>query len=55
MELKKAISSKSPVEWVDEESYFFKLSKWQKPLLEYYKNNPNFIFLKVEKMKLLVL
>ena len=38
-----AISSKSPVEWVDEESYFFKLSKWQKPLLEYYKNNPNFI------------
>ena len=40
---KVAIISKSPVEWVDEESYFFKLSKWQKPLLEYYKNNPNFI------------
>ena len=31
-----AISSKSPVEWVDEESYFFRLSKWEKPLLEYY-------------------
>ena len=30
---KVAISSKSPVEWVDEESYFFKLSKWEKPLL----------------------
>ena len=40
---KVAISSQSLVEWVDEESYFFKLSKWQKPLLEYYKDNPNFI------------
>ncbi len=35
--------SKSVVEWMDEESYFFRLSKWQKPLLEYYKNNPDFI------------
>ena len=40
---KLAIVSKSPVEWVDEESYFFKLSKWEKPLLDYYKKNPNFI------------
>ena len=40
---KLAISSKSPVEWVDEESYFFKLSKWEKPLLDYYEKNPNFI------------
>tara|TARA_Y100001970_G_scaffold158080_1_gene193374 strand:- start:4845 stop:6386 length:1542 start_codon:yes stop_codon:yes gene_type:complete len=38
-----AISSKSIVEWVDEESYFFRLSKWQKPLLKYYKDNPDFI------------
>ncbi|MDC3087697.1 methionine--tRNA ligase [Candidatus Pelagibacter sp.] len=38
-----AISSKSTVEWMDEESYFFRLSKWEKPLLEYYKNNPDFI------------
>ncbi len=38
-----AISSKSPVEWVDEESYFFRLSKWEKKLLEHYENNPNFI------------
>ena len=38
-----AILSKSIVEWVDEESYFFRLSKWQKPLLKYYKDNPNFI------------
>jgi methionyl-tRNA synthetase len=40
---KVATSSKSTVEWVDEESYFFRLSKWEKPLLDYYKNNPNFI------------
>ena len=41
--LKQAIVSKSPVEWMDEESYFFKLSKWQKPLLEYFKKNPDFV------------
>ncbi len=40
---KQAIPSKSTVEWVDEESYFFRLSKWQKPLLDYYEANPNFI------------
>ena len=31
------------MEWVDEESYFFKLSKWEKPLLKFYEQNPNFI------------
>ena len=35
--------SKSPVEWIEEESYFFRLSKWEKPLLDYYKSNPDFI------------
>ena len=40
---KQAIVSKSKVEWVDEESYFFRLSKWEKPLLDYYDNNPDFI------------
>jgi methionyl-tRNA synthetase len=40
---KVAISSKSPVEWMDEESYFFRLSKWEQPLLDFYENNPNFI------------
>ena len=40
---KQAIISKSSVEWMDEESYFFRLSKWEKPLLDYYNNNPNFI------------
>ena len=38
-----AIQSKSIVEWVDEESYFFRLSKWEKPLLEFYQKNPSFI------------
>ncbi|MBD1139368.1 methionine--tRNA ligase [Pelagibacterales bacterium SAG-MED46] len=38
-----AISSKSSVEWIEEESYFFRLSKWEKPLLEYYEENPDFI------------
>ena len=36
-------SSGSSVEWVEEESYFFKLSAWTKKLLEFYKKNPNFI------------
>lgn len=35
--------SKSIVEWIEEESYFFRLSKWQKPLLDYYLSHPNFI------------
>jgi methionyl-tRNA synthetase len=38
-----AISSKSKVEWIEEESYFFRLSKWEKPLLNYYQSHPNFI------------
>ena len=41
--IKKSKSSGSKVEWVEEESYFFKLSKWQKPLLKFYKENPKFI------------
>ena len=41
--VKVAISSKSAVEWVDEESYFFRLSKWEQPLLKFYQNNPDFI------------
>ena len=40
---KRSISSKSSVEWIEEESYFFRLSKWEKPLLEYYENHPDFI------------
>ena len=37
------ISSGSPVEWVEEESFFFKLSEWEKPLLKFYDENPKFI------------
>ena len=36
-------SSGSIVEWIEEESYFFRLSKLQNKLLDYYKNNPDFI------------
>ena len=42
-DIKRSISSKSPVEWIEEESYFFRLSKWEKPLLKYYETHPNFI------------
>lgn len=31
------------VEWVQEESYFFRLSNWQSKLLELYENQPSFI------------
>ena len=40
---KVSILSGSKVEWMEEESFFFKLSEWQKPLLQFYKDNPNFI------------
>jgi methionyl-tRNA synthetase len=33
----------SPVEWVEEESYFFKLSAFAEPLLQHYEQNPDFI------------
>ncbi len=40
---KYATVSDSLVEWVEEESFFFKLSEWEKPLLKFYNENPNFI------------
>jgi len=40
---KVSVNSGSRVEWLEEESYFFKLSKWQDKLLDYYEKNPNFI------------
>ena len=33
----------NPVEWIDEESYFFKLSKYEKQLLDLYEKNKSFI------------
>jgi methionyl-tRNA synthetase len=44
-----SITSGSEVEWVEEESYFFKLSKWQNRLLDYYEKNPDFILPKSRK------
>jgi len=41
--VKIAKSSGSSVDWVEEESYFFKLSSWSSKLLEHYEANPNFI------------
>ncbi|MBI28835.1 MAG: methionine--tRNA ligase [Pelagibacteraceae bacterium] len=35
--------SGAKVEWIEEESYFFKLSKWKDKLLEFYSNNPDFV------------
>ena len=40
---KVAKSSGSTVDWVEEDSYFFKLSKWGGKLLELYKTDPKFI------------
>lgn len=33
----------TPVEWTAEESWFFRLSKYQQPLLDHYAANPDFI------------
>ena len=44
-----ALSSGSSVEWIEEESYFFRLSKWQDNLLNYYEKNPDFILPKSRK------
>ena len=48
-DIKIATTSGSLVEWIEEESYFFRLSKWQDSLLEYYENNPDFISPKSRK------
>ncbi|MFZ1427080.1 MAG: methionine--tRNA ligase [Geminicoccaceae bacterium] len=33
----------APVEWVEEPSYFFRLSAWQERLLAFYETNPSFV------------
>jgi methionyl-tRNA synthetase len=40
---RRAISTGAEVEWVEEPSYFFKLSTWGERLLEFYDKNPRFI------------
>ncbi len=39
----KLAPSGAPVEWVEEPSYFFRLSAWQDKLLAFYESNPDFI------------
>ena len=48
-EKKVSKSSGSTVEWVEEESYFFKLSSWSNKLLEFYNTNSDFILPKSRK------
>ncbi len=38
-----AIATSTLVEWVEEENYLFRLSAYEKPLLEFYAANPDFI------------
>ena len=33
----------APVDWTEEETYFFRLSKYEAPLLKHYEENPDFI------------
>ncbi|PMQ01498.1 MAG: methionine--tRNA ligase [Dictyoglomus sp. NZ13-RE01] len=33
-----------PVEWLEEETYYFKLSAFEKPLLEYIEKHPEFVY-----------
>jgi len=40
---KKIAPSGAECEWVEEPSYFFRLSAWQEKLLAFYEQNPNFI------------
>ncbi len=38
-----AIHPNLPIELIEEENYFFKYSKYQQPLLDFYEKNPNFV------------
>ncbi len=40
---KKIAPSGAECEWVEEESYFFRLSAWRDRLLEFYEKNPDFV------------
>ena len=36
--------SGAEVEWIEEDSYFFDLSKWESKLLEFYEEHPDFVY-----------
>jgi methionyl-tRNA synthetase len=38
-----SITTSTLVDWIEEESYFFKLSAYEKPLLEHYASSPHFV------------
>jgi methionyl-tRNA synthetase len=40
---KKIAPTGAECDWVEEQSYFFRLSAWQQPLLDFYQANPDFI------------
>lgn len=40
---KKIAPSGAEVEWMEEESYFFRLSAWEDKLLKFYEENPTFV------------
>lgn len=40
---KKIAPSGAECEWVEEPSYFFRLSAWAEPLLKFYEDNPDFL------------
>jgi len=46
---KKTAPSGAEVEWVEEPSYFFKLSAWEERLLKFYDDNPDFILPKTRR------
>jgi len=50
---KKIAPTGAEVEWVEEPSYFFKLSAWEDKLLKFYEENPNFILPKSRRNEVL--
>lgn len=50
---KKVAPSGAEVEWVEEPSYFFRLSAWQDRLLKFYEENPDFILPQTRKNEVL--
>jgi len=48
---KKFAPTGTPVEWVEEESWFFRLSNYTEKLLAHYAAHPEFITLNIIKMR----
>jgi methionyl-tRNA synthetase len=42
-----------PADWIEEEGYFFKMSKYQQRVLEHIENNENFIFPKTRRNEII--